>query len=552
MISTERHVETLRLRARSARDARRSAVAIEDALRTATFKGERQDRLILVRQLRLGPLAADLSPHSLALVLERAYDKVLPVSVDARSAAAGSAATVWFESALQAPIALALRLLEGPPPSEWFWPLAVPAWTPGSSRGEALRAMALALADRPEAATALRIWVGALVEAGHAGPLLEALGSLERRQLMALAEGRASLPSGEAIKPERVLAALGLERSAANTGEVNGASTLVDGEGVAPPGGATVEDLPGESSPAPLPPGPASFAASREPNPPSAAPPAEARLKHSERVQPPMAGSLRDPAITGAAGAGEPVPSACLSPPESETTPPTPRHAPIHPPAASVAGLNRRSNQPLEMDTAAEEAGGSTPGRSPAQGPEVALLWSRGEGGADDLGLPWDLTTRAAGLLFLLNALHRLGYPAWLERRRGGMGRHQAFTLALLAGVLEQLRVPPGDPIWAALGLDLQQRCRSTLTPWKRRYQGAVTAWRRRLRRHLRQHESLGLAEVVLRPGLLHSTATHLEVGFGLNQVDLRIRLAGLDLDPGWLPWLGRVVRFRYEQETAP
>jgi hypothetical protein len=34
--------------------------------------------------------------------------------------------------------------------------------------------------------------------------------------------------------------------------------------------------------------------------------------------------------------------------------------------------------------------------------------------------------------------------------------------------------------------------------------------------------------------------------------VDLRIRWAGLDLDPGWLPWLGRVVSFRYGQETLP
>ena len=31
------------------------------------------------------------------------------------------------------------------------------------------------------------------------------------------------------------------------------------------------------------------------------------------------------------------------------------------------------------------------------------------------------------------------------------------------------------------------------------------------------------------------------------EHLDLDIRRAGLDIDPGWLPWLGRVVRFRYE-----
>jgi hypothetical protein len=31
-----------------------------------------------------------------------------------------------------------------------------------------------------------------------------------------------------------------------------------------------------------------------------------------------------------------------------------------------------------------------------------------------------------------------------------------------------------------------------------------------------------------------------------LDSVDLDIRRAGLDLDPGWVPWLGVVVRYRY------
>jgi hypothetical protein len=31
-----------------------------------------------------------------------------------------------------------------------------------------------------------------------------------------------------------------------------------------------------------------------------------------------------------------------------------------------------------------------------------------------------------------------------------------------------------------------------------------------------------------------------------MSSVRLEIRLAGLDLDPGWVPWLGRVVSFHY------
>lgn len=38
-----------------------------------------------------------------------------------------------------------------------------------------------------------------------------------------------------------------------------------------------------------------------------------------------------------------------------------------------------------------------------------------------------------------------------------------------------------------------------------------------------------------------------LELVFDLDRVDTEIRRAGLDLDPGFVPWLGKVVKIRYE-----
>jgi hypothetical protein len=32
-----------------------------------------------------------------------------------------------------------------------------------------------------------------------------------------------------------------------------------------------------------------------------------------------------------------------------------------------------------------------------------------------------------------------------------------------------------------------------------------------------------------------------------LSAADLRIRRAGLDIDPGWIPWFARVVTFHYQ-----
>ncbi len=42
------------------------------------------------------------------------------------------------------------------------------------------------------------------------------------------------------------------------------------------------------------------------------------------------------------------------------------------------------------------------------------------------------------------------------------------------------------------------------------------------------------------------SNASHIDVYYPLNAVRLDIRLAGLDVNPGWVPWLGRVINFHY------
>ena len=49
-----------------------------------------------------------------------------------------------------------------------------------------------------------------------------------------------------------------------------------------------------------------------------------------------------------------------------------------------------------------------------------------------------------------------------------------------------------------------------------------------------------------LRPALIETTPGWIEAEFSLADVDLRIRRALLDLDPGWLWWRGAVMRFRY------
>jgi hypothetical protein len=54
------------------------------------------------------------------------------------------------------------------------------------------------------------------------------------------------------------------------------------------------------------------------------------------------------------------------------------------------------------------------------------------------------------------------------------------------------------------------------------------------------------VASIARRRGLVDHAPGWLEIHLDLDQVDVAVRRAGLDLDPGWVPWLGTVVRFVY------
>jgi len=67
----------------------------------------------------------------------------------------------------------------------------------------------------------------------------------------------------------------------------------------------------------------------------------------------------------------------------------------------------------------------------------------------------------------------------------------------------------------------------------------------------LRRHCALSLRGLIHRPGRVELTPTHWDVTFEINQTDLRLRRMALDIDPGWVPWLGYVVRFHYRSGGA-
>jgi hypothetical protein len=64
--------------------------------------------------------------------------------------------------------------------------------------------------------------------------------------------------------------------------------------------------------------------------------------------------------------------------------------------------------------------------------------------------------------------------------------------------------------------------------------------------RYVRRYAKMGLASLIRRPAYVATTGTHIDVSIPFNLLDIRVRMAGLDIDPGWVPWLGRVIQFHY------
>jgi hypothetical protein len=107
----------------------------------------------------------------------------------------------------------------------------------------------------------------------------------------------------------------------------------------------------------------------------------------------------------------------------------------------------------------------------------------------------------------------------------------------ILVMLLRRLPVDGDDPIWRLFGQEPAAHAAAD---------GEAARWLCDCRRHLRRRVGIGLHSLVCRPARLSLTPTHVDVWQDLEAVDLRLRRAGLDLDPGWVPWLGRVLCFHY------
>jgi hypothetical protein len=554
MHAATRIVRRLRLRATSAPASRRALVLVEDAMRTASLP-DTGGRIVLVRRLELGRVDPRAPPQAVALALEREIARLRP-AIEYADADRPRAGAVWFRDALDAHTRLAQRLAAGDPVDAWYWRLAVRAWRPRSRPREALRDIALSLAALPEAPTALPRWTAALCAAGQREALVAALQPDDVGVLMRAAGLRAPVPGSAPAPPEQT------DDIGSHLPRVRTSASSRDDRARSP---AWRDD-----------PRRALLRAFLR----------MAGVRSVDALEPGRNGSPGD-AATGPVAAPTPRARAHAEEP-AVRAPPVPRRSPRSTVRHDACHADRRAPFATRPDGV------------PAMGHAPSFVGER--------RVPDAAATVAGGLLFLVPVLVHLGYADWLAEHpvwdRGDVARR------VLGQALARLDVPPDDTAWLLAAADADVRtaprrfvapsdwrgelstgtgpalvgggeggsyalwdpsgrlllgawrgaCPRPLLALRRRaaetgagvpddfVAAAAGAWLVALRRWLRRRARIGLADLVLRPATLALTPTHADLHFDLAHADLRVRRAGLDIDPGWVPWLGRVITIHYER----
>jgi hypothetical protein len=160
--------------------------------------------------------------------------------------------------------------------------------------------------------------------------------------------------------------------------------------------------------------------------------------------------------------------------------------------------------------------------------------------------------TSYGGLLFLLGVIADLDLASGLAE--AVYPRPLAWGLHLLA--LTMVDTEPGDPAalaFAGLPPDADPPASSEAPPADSELQAihscaaAILAEVQRRLEHLDLSPELLLRFVLRRAAWIAADPGWIEVHFSLEDVSPDLRRAALDLDPGYLPWLGVVVKIVYE-----
>ena len=181
--------------------------------------------------------------------------------------------------------------------------------------------------------------------------------------------------------------------------------------------------------------------------------------------------------------------------------------------------------------------------------------WPEMSGGRKDAPLKWQIHdssiqsgsftfshfyTTQGGLLYLLNMLNRTEMRTLMLDH----AEHLPSGWLWLYRLGQELSLREDDPLadFIAKQLGLENRDelaylpalpdRSQVLELAQRWYGKTGVWH---------------ADLLALSAEIRYTPSHIDMYAAMKTIRLPVRLAGLDINPGWLPWLGSVVNFHYD-----
>lgn len=154
--------------------------------------------------------------------------------------------------------------------------------------------------------------------------------------------------------------------------------------------------------------------------------------------------------------------------------------------------------------------------------------------------------TAWAGALFWLRHLNAPGVMAHLQDQASEGLDMPVTSTSLMQAVAMGLGVPLDDPVMQVFtaGQGAEQDVAPSAHAAARLLVAEWAAW---LDETLPDAPAPRMAWVCQRAGRLKLEAGWIEVHLDIDGVDTRLRRIGLDLDPGWVPFIGAVVRVCYD-----
>lgn len=546
MQPAERRIRHLKLSGPGPAELHQARSLVEEAFRTATLPGIPPNALLVVRRLDLGALSLDLPLARLADRISTLVRNMGAGAVCVDERCGSSADAVWFSDPLRPYQALLLKLLDGDPPHEWYWPSLFPGR--GIQRGSSgLERLLLTSRRTPLQNLAPAHLLQAALEPRRWAKLLSLITpSLARRMLAQAGVSPADTASHrpEEGRPQRRVG--GLIPSPAMSTEWRRALKLAVetwGEGDVRGSWLAWQALVLHQ--------PAWLGRSGTLERIKVTEWLYGQARHEPASE--VRESLPGPEVKTWGADGSPFPDPGRQSVEAAfpgTEGVVPLRPGFHPgPPRLPRETGRGSGHKIQVPH-----NGQGLSAQDHPGPEP-------QGQGFHVFSPW------AGFALVIPVLGRIALDELLEQNQQLI--ELDFPRRLLGAMSRRFAVPDNDPVRCLLGPhEPVSKVRVDRVHLPDSWGRLSTASGRPLQRgpgrslldliittqliaglYLRRYCRLSLRRLIRRPGRVVMTPTHWDALFDINQVDLRLRRVALDSDPGWVPWLGRVVQFHYRSQ---